>query len=87
MPEFTRGHLRKSFYSEQEEYDWWTGRLVRVRASVRNMFIKSPPADEIGVVTEILKTSMGNYIKIYFPSLEQVSWMMVKDVFTMPDKK
>ncbi len=87
MPEFGRIHLHKSFSSKQEEYDWWAGRLVRVRSSIGNMFIKSPPVNEIGIVTEIYKTSMGDYIKIYFPSLEQISWMMVGDVFTMEDKK
>jgi len=49
--------------------------------------MKSPSIDEVGIVVQILETSVGCHLEVHYASSGAKSWVLTSDVYSQTDKK
>jgi hypothetical protein len=87
LDNFGDTHVLKSFKSFKEKEKWWTGRLIMVKKTMNNLYIKTPSLDEVGIVIGIQETTIGCHLEVFFSASNATSWMITSDVYSQTDKK
>ena len=87
MTDFGDTHVFKSFKTLGQKEDWWVGRLVMIKKTLNNLYIKTPSPDEIGIVLRVQETDIGCHLEVYFSASSATSWVMTSDVYSQTDKK
>ena len=87
MTYFGTAHVFKGFKTFEEKESWWVGRLVKVKRTINTIYMKSPSIDEVGIVVQILETSVGCHLEVHYASSGAKSWVLTSDVYSQTDKK
>ena len=82
---FNKRHLFNKHRSIEERKNWWLGRLVRVESNTETLHMKTP-LTEVGLVSAYVETSIGQYAKVYFGSIEESSWISILYLLTQEEK-
>ena len=87
MTDFGDTHIFKSFKTFKEKETWWVGRLVRVKQTLNTLYMKTPSLEEVGIVVQVLETSVGCHLEVYYAPSGAKSWILTSDVYSQTDKK
>ena len=87
MNSFGDTHILKSFESFKEKEEWWTGRLITIKKTMNNLYIKTPSPDEVGIVIRVQETTIGCHLEVFFSVSSATSWIVTSDVYSQTDKK